>query len=163
MDRDGDFTEYVAARWSRLVRAAVLLGCSHAEAEDLTQTALTRCYGSWARVCKADNRDAYVYRTLVNCWAKDRRRRWHGEEPAAELVAEGVSDGIEHLVLQQDLLAALRRLTESQRVVLVLRYVADLTVPEVAEVLHVPVGTAKSRISRALAAIRLTDILEEIP
>ncbi|MDP9395063.1 MAG: hypothetical protein M3Q27_12835 [Actinomycetota bacterium] len=42
MGRDEDFTEYVAARWARLVRAAVLLGCSPAEAEDAVQTALTR-------------------------------------------------------------------------------------------------------------------------
>jgi hypothetical protein len=32
-----EFTSYVAARWGRLVRSAVLLGCSPAEAEDVVQ------------------------------------------------------------------------------------------------------------------------------
>jgi hypothetical protein len=39
MSRD-DFSDYVAARWPSLVRSAVLLGCTHAEAEDLVQTVL---------------------------------------------------------------------------------------------------------------------------
>jgi RNA polymerase sigma-70 factor (sigma-E family) len=161
MDRDADFTGFVAARWTRLVRAAVLLGCSQGEAEDLTQTALARCYVSWARVSRADNRDAYVYRVLVNCWVKSRRRRWWGEEPSDDLPPEQVRDTAEHTVLRLDVLNELRRLGENDRAVLVLRYVADMTVLEVSDVLQIPVGTVKSRISRALTALRLTHLHEE--
>jgi RNA polymerase sigma-70 factor (sigma-E family) len=163
MDRDADFTGFVAARWTRLVRAAVLLGCSPGEAEDLTQTALARCYVSWSRVSRADSRDAYVYRVLVNCWVKSRRRRWWGEEPSDDLPPERARDTAEHTVLRLDLLNELRRLSENDRAVLVLRYVADMTVPEVADVLQIPVGTVKSRISRALTTLRLTHLHEETP
>jgi DNA-directed RNA polymerase specialized sigma24 family protein len=41
-----DFSEYVAARRTSLVRAAVLLGCPQPDAEDVVQTALLRCFRS---------------------------------------------------------------------------------------------------------------------
>jgi DNA-directed RNA polymerase specialized sigma24 family protein len=75
---EDEFSEYVAARWPRLVRSAVLLGCSAAEAEDVVQTALTRCLVSWSRVQRADDRDAYVHRVLINTFTSARRRRWTG-------------------------------------------------------------------------------------
>jgi DNA-directed RNA polymerase specialized sigma24 family protein len=82
MDWDTEFTEYVAIRWAALVRSAVLLGCNVHDAEDLVQRALSRCYVSWPKVRTADNRDAYVYRVLVNAHADSRRRRWWGEQPS---------------------------------------------------------------------------------
>jgi RNA polymerase sigma-70 factor, ECF subfamily len=53
-----------------------------------------------------------------------------------------------------DLRAALRKLPIDHREALVLRYYLDLPLEEVAAVTGVPVGTVKSRINRALAAMR---------
>jgi RNA polymerase sigma-70 factor (sigma-E family) len=163
MGGDEDFTAFVAARWANLVRAAIMLGCSHAEAEDVTQTALARCYVSWGRVTSADKPDAYVYRVLINCWAKSRRRRWHTERflDAVPEVAEPDRSAVSDL--RRDLLASLRELSDAHRTVVVLRFVADMTVPEIAEVLQVSSGTVKSRLSRALDALRLIHVDEEIP
>lgn len=47
------------------------------------------------------------------------------------------------------MLAAINRLSYEHRVVVVLRYLADLSETRVAQVLSVPVGTVKSRLSRA--------------
>ena len=49
---------------------------------------------------------------------------------------------------------AFRRLPPDQRAVIVLRFYLDLTMPEVAETLGVPLGTAQSRLHRGLAALR---------
>jgi DNA-directed RNA polymerase specialized sigma24 family protein len=76
VDTDEDFSAYAAARWSALVRSAVFLGCRIEEAEDLVQTTLVKCYSAWRRVEKADNRDAYVYRMLLNNQRDSRRRHW---------------------------------------------------------------------------------------
>lgn len=81
MDHDGDFSAYVAARWGNLVRSAVVLGCTLDEAHDLVQTTLMRCYTKWAKVQRAENRDANVYRILINCHRDSRRRHWWGEQP----------------------------------------------------------------------------------
>ena len=75
-ESDDGFTSYMAARWPTLVRSLVTLGCEPHEAEDVAQSALLRCYASWERVCRADDLDAYVFRTMLNVWNKNRRRRW---------------------------------------------------------------------------------------
>lgn len=62
MDQDGDFSAYASARWGNLVRSAVVLGCTLDEAHDLVQTTLLRCYTSWGRVQRADNREANAIR-----------------------------------------------------------------------------------------------------
>jgi DNA-directed RNA polymerase specialized sigma24 family protein len=82
---DEDFSAYVAARWSALLRGATYLACSPTEAEDLVQATLIRCYRSWARVRRADRIDAYVHQVLVTTHATSRRRRWYGELPTDQL------------------------------------------------------------------------------
>jgi len=88
VDQDADFAEFASARWSSMVRSAVFLGCTIEEAHDLTQSALLRCYTAWRKVQKADDRDAYVYRVLLNCHRDSRRRRWWGNIPPAHLLTE---------------------------------------------------------------------------
>jgi RNA polymerase sigma-70 factor (sigma-E family) len=161
MRNDADFAAYMAARWPFLVRSLLLIGCPRHEAEDVAQTGLARCYASWDRVRKADDVDAYVYRTVLNCWHKSRKRRWWGEVPTEVLPEEpSTEDPTDQVLLRQALEVQLRRLTAEHREVLVLRFVADLTEPQVAEVLDVPVGTVKSRVSRALAHIDLAALRE---
>ena len=55
-------------------------------------------------------------------------------------------------------LAALRRLPADQRVILVLRFYEDQSEAETAQILGLPVGTVKSRTSRALAALRASGL-----
>ncbi|GAW49336.1 MULTISPECIES: SigE family RNA polymerase sigma factor [unclassified Nocardioides] len=161
MRNDADFAAYMAARWPFLVRSLVLIGCPRHEAEDVVQTGLARCYASWDRVRRADDVDAYVYRTVLNCWHKSRKRRWWGEVPTEVLPeAPTTEDPTDQVLLRQALEAQLARLSPEHREVLVLRFVADLTEPQVAEVLDVPVGTVKSRVSRALAQIDLAAVRE---
>lgn len=158
MTSERDFTAYVAARWAGLVRAAIYLGCSREEAEDLAQETLVRCYRAWDRVSRADRQDAYVYRMLLNGFTRSRRRRWRGEVPTADVPAGSV----EHDVTDQvDVGRVLARLSAEHREVLVLRYVADLSEAATAAVLGVPAGTVKSRVSRALAAVDRSSLSRE--
>lgn len=159
--RDEDFDSYMRARWGDLVRTLVSMGCEPHEAEDVAQTALTRCYRSWDKVRAAADVDAYVYRTLFNCWAASRKRRWWGEQPT-ETLPEGTVSGVaEGVVTRNSINGALARLTPDHRQVLVLRFGADLTEAQTAEVLGIAVGTVKSRVARALAAIDSSDLSEE--
>jgi RNA polymerase sigma-70 factor (sigma-E family) len=160
---DAEFTSFVAARWGALVGSAMLLGCTRPDAEDAAQTALVSCYQSWERVRRADRPEAYVYKVLMNTLARSRRRRWHGERPTAELPVSCVPDVSATSDTRADLARVLSRLTAQHREVLVLRFVADLTEHEVAELLGVAVGTVKSRTSRALAAVDAAALREETP
>ena len=153
MGTDEEFSEYVAARWPRLVRSAVLLGCAPAEAEDVVQTALTRCLTNWSKVRRADDRDAYVHRVLINTFTSARRRRWVGERPAAVLPELPVEDATAAFDATDALARSLARLTPDQRECVVLRYYAHLTEAQMAGVLGVAPGTVKSRLSRALKVL----------
>ncbi|MFI5730594.1 SigE family RNA polymerase sigma factor [Kribbella sp. NPDC051587] len=157
-----DFTEYVAARWQVLVRSAVLLGCAHAEAEDLVQTVLERCLLKWKRVSAVDDRDAYVHRMLVNTFFSARRRRWNGEKPSAVLPEHADHDRTAGVDDADLITRALDRLPPDQRTAVVLRYYAHLTEQQMASVLGVAAGTVKSRLSRAVKALAQDPNLAEL-
>ena len=157
-----DFSEYVAARWPTLVRSAVLLGCSHPEAEDLVQTALERCLVKWNKVRAADDCDAYVHRVLINSFLSARRRRWHGERPSAVLPESSGTDQTAGVDETDAVMRALDRLPTDQRTAVVLRYYAHLTEQQMASVLGVAAGTVKSRLSRAVKALAQDPDLAEL-
>jgi len=163
MDRDGDFSAYAAARWGALVRSAVFLGCSLDEAEDLVQTTLTKCYTAWHRVENADNRDAYVYRMLLNCQRDSRRRRWWRERPT-ELDPDrsATGDAAEAVALTDAVDRALGQLSRAKREVVVLRYYAQLTEQQTADALGIAPGTVKSRLSRALGQLAANPHLADL-
>jgi RNA polymerase sigma-70 factor (sigma-E family) len=149
-ESETEFSEYFALRWARLVRSAVLLGCSPAEAEDVVQAALTKCLVSWSKVRRADDRDAYVHRVLINTFTSSRRRRWTGEVPVAD-APEVQHDDVTATYDDADAVRrSLARLSPEQRTAVVLRYYAHLSEQQMASVLGVAPGTVKSRLSRAL-------------
>lgn len=160
MDRDAAFSEYAAARWRVLLRAGVLLGCSAAEAEDLAQQTLLRCYLKWTHVQRADDRNAYVARLQLNLLRQARRRRWTGERAAGHL-PEGVTDDATGRVDDADaLMRALAGLSEGQRQAVVLRYYLQLSEQQIADLAGVAPGTVKSRLSRGLDALAASPGLE---
>jgi RNA polymerase sigma-70 factor (sigma-E family) len=161
-DSDDGFTSYMAARWPTLVRALVTLGCEPHEAEDVAQTALTRCYASWGRVCRADDIDAYVFRTVLNVWNKSRRRRWWAEKPVEVLPERSDSADLDLADTRATIERALGHLSPAHRAVLTLRFVADLSELQTAEALGVPLGTVKSRTARAIEQIQHSDLREEL-
>lgn len=149
MDRDADFAAFANAEALRLARSALLLGASHHEAEDLTQTTLVRCYVYWSKVVGAADRDAYVMRVLLNEFARSRRRRWWNERPTAQLPDTSLADVTGEVDAADAVARALGRLGPGQREAIVLRYYAHMSEAQIAETLGIPVGTVKSRLSRA--------------
>jgi RNA polymerase sigma-70 factor (ECF subfamily) len=105
-----------------------------------------------------DNRrfEPWLHRILTHaCYAEARRRRqW--SEGIRLLPVEPASGSDEYLTVdhRDQLERALRRLTVEQRAVLVFHHYLGLSISEVAERLGIPVGTAKSRMHHATAALR---------
>ena len=162
MAHEDEFTEYVGRCWPRLVRSAILLGCTPPEAEDVVQMALTRCLVNWAKVRRAADRDAYVHRVLINTFTSSRRRRWVRERPTA-LVPEAIgSDPTDAVDLTDAVARSLDRLTVDQRTAVVLRFYAHLSEQQMAVVLDVAPGTVKSRLARALKVLADDPDLSEL-
>lgn len=162
MTRDGDFSEYVAARWPRLIRSAILLGCSETEAQDVVQTALENCLIHWRKVDRANDRDAYVHRILLNSFTASRRRRWTTEVALAQTPERTEADKTADVDQTDAVERGLARLPHDQRVAVVLRYYAHLSEQQMSAVLEVPAGTVKSRLSRALTSLAADPSLEEL-
>jgi RNA polymerase sigma-70 factor (ECF subfamily) len=125
-------------------------------AEDAVQVALVQVWRELPALRDVDRFDAWLHRILVNaCYAEARR----GRHFAADVVlldsdAPSAPDDILSVHDRDQLDRGFRRLPPDQRAVLVFRYALGLTVPEVADHLGIPLGTAKSRLSYATAAIR---------
>lgn len=160
-DSEAEYAAYVEQAWGTLVRAAVFLGAFPHEAEDLAQTTLVRCYTGWEKVTSADNRDAYVYRMLLNCLRDARRSRWWKDRAAAGDLDDGrraaVGDGTDAVAVADAVHRALSCLSKPNRDVVVLRYFVQLTERQTADALGVPPGTVKSRLSRSLAQLAAND------
>jgi RNA polymerase sigma-70 factor (sigma-E family) len=161
-ETDEEFSVFVAERWPTLIRAARLIGCSPSEAEDLVQSALVKCYVSWSKVRRADDRDAYVYRILLNTH-RSALRRMSSRETPVDLAHAVHRDAAEDAELSTSVERALARLSAQARQVVVLRYYVDLSERQTAEVLGIPAGTVKSRLARALIQLSEDPSLADLP
>lgn len=157
---EAEFTTFVRDQWRDLVRAAVFLGADAAEAEELAQSTLVRCHASWHRVREAANREAYVYRMLLNQLRDARRTRWWRSRVDV-VPAQEVEDASERVVMTDAVHRALAALAPPQRDVVVLRYFVQLTEAQTAEALGIAAGTVKSRLARALARLAASDDLSD--
>jgi len=150
---DEEFTAFVAARTSALLRVAHALTGNHHAAEDLLQTALTKAYAKWSRI--STDAEGYVRRILYRDWVSLwRHRRVRPETPVAVPVEEARADSADDTVLRLVVRDALRTLPPGQRAVIGLRYLDDLGEREVAALLGCSPGTVGSQTSRALRKLR---------
>ena len=152
-DRRVAFERLTAGSLDRAYRlAGVILG-SGADAEDATHDAVVQAWRAYATLRDPDRFDAWFQRILVNV-CRDRLRR-HRRAPVTELSPEG-SRGSDAYATVDDRLAldrAFARLNPDQAITVVLRYHLDLSLEDVAARMGVPVGTVKSRLHAALAAL----------
>src|ERR1700722_7742937 len=154
---DGEFRDFMHARWPAMVRLAYGLTGDQGHAEDVAQAAFARAYASWPRVQRSGDPDAYVRRIVIN----ENRNRFRKRRVAERLTDSALidvewTDATREYDGRSALVAGLRRLGHRQRAVIVLRYWLDLTEHETAAVLNCSVGTVKSQASRALATLRQT-------
>lgn len=150
-------TETYQAHYRSLLRLAALLLDDLSSCEDVVQEAFIRVHAARRRVREPEKTLAYLRQTVVNLSRSTLRRRILGlrllPKPMPDMASaeEGAYDALE----RDQLRTALRGLQRRQREVLVLRYYADLTEAQVAEVLGVSVGSVKAYGSRGLAALRI--------
>src|SRR5438445_9677116 len=175
--RSADFDEIVERYARRLFQLAFRLTVDHTEAEDLSQEALVRGYLELEQFRGESDLYTYLYRTLLNLWKNQlrRRRRWRmisldaASRGAASRMGGGTerSPGLdlpdrapgphERLVGHEQaekLHRALLDLEPDFRAVLVLRVAEGLDYEAIAEALGIPVGTVRSRLARARGRIR---------
>ncbi|MCP2260534.1 RNA polymerase sigma-70 factor, sigma-E family [Streptoalloteichus tenebrarius] len=154
--RDAEFADYFTARFDAARRTAFALCGDWGEAEELAQSAFVKVYARWRRI-REETVDAYLRKVLTHEFLNTRRRRRARERAVAEppeRVDARAAGSFHAAETRGPLLAALARLPDRQRAVVVLRFVQDLSIEQVAEAMGCSTGTVKSQASRGLAALR---------
>ena len=129
-------------------------------ADDLVQDTLMRAWANLDRFARGTNLHAWLFTILRNLAHSQYRKRKHEVEDADGSYAARLRthpDQQAHLDYE-DFRTALMRVPADQREALVLVGAHGMSYEEAAEVCHVPVGTIKSRVSRARN--RLVDLLD---
>jgi RNA polymerase sigma-70 factor (sigma-E family) len=155
-DADIAVEQLYAAHWRQLVRLSVLLVHDQALAEDVVQDAFVAMHGRWSRLRDPDKALAYLRQAVVNRSRSALRHRVVVERHARTKAAGEVSvDGPTVGGARRDAVRdALRRLTERQREVLVLRYYLDWSEAQIADALGISRGAVKAHAHRGSAALR---------
>ena len=123
-------------------------------ADDLVQAACERAIVAADSFIPDTRFDAWMFRILRNLWI-DQLRKKKTAGPQADLdeardVSVPSGEAASHARMQlAEVTAALQKLPEEQREVLVLVCVEELSYKDAAEVLSIPIGTVMSRLARA--------------
>jgi RNA polymerase sigma-70 factor (ECF subfamily) len=125
-------------------------------AEDAVQSAFISAWRQLDTLRDADRFEPWLHRILTRaCYAETKsQRRQAGGLMVGATDDQAVGDHAISVAERDVVERAFRRLKVEQRAVLVFHYYLDLPISEVADRLGLPLGTAKSRLHHAMAAMR---------
>jgi RNA polymerase sigma-70 factor (ECF subfamily) len=167
--QSGDIAAFdlLVRRWDRRIQGVVfrLVG-NHEEARDLSQEAFLKAYRALGTFKKESRFSSWLYQIAINA-TRDRLRRRRrrtdvsldeveeGGEPSLRDAGPSALELIESSDLSRAVAAAMASLPEEQREVVILKEYEELTFPEIAEALDVPLSTVKTRLYRGLGQLRV--------
>ncbi len=163
--RTGDldaFEEIVRARMDAVYRLSFAILGNEADARDAAQDTFVAAWRQIGRLQDVDRFEAWLQRVAVNAARmvhRSRRRRGVREIPAAEVAAAAPDRAAPDRAAPEpadvrSLSVALRALPIEQREILVLHHLEGRSVAELAGILEIPIGTVKSRLHTARAALQ---------
>ena len=144
----GEFDAFYGRSCDRLYRALALTLGDADIAADAVNEAMTRALERWDKVGGYENPSGWVYRVGIN-WGRSVQRQ-SNRRPRKALG----SASYEMCVPEPALAAAVAELPARYRTVVVARYYMQWTPAEIADSLHIPGATVRSRLKRSLERLR---------
>lgn len=142
-----EFSSFYREAFDR-VFAVVLAYCGNTDvAFDSTQEAFARAYSRWRRVAGADSPTAWVTTTAINVSRRQFRRRF---DQGSREVAIDPAPSTERI----DVMEAVRGLPDRQREAVILYYLLDLSVGQVADQMGLSEGAIKAHLFKARSSLR---------
>ncbi len=134
-------------------------------AEDALQNALVLAWRRLPKLRDPDRFEAWIHRILVHaCYDESQRTKtWRTSVTALPIDLPGGRDEASAIADRDELERAYGRIPVDQRAVFVLHHYVGLPLVEVAELLGIPAGTARSRLHYAIAGLRVALIAAAEP
>lgn len=163
--REAEFESAALPYLNDLYRMALRVTGNQSQAEDLAQETYLQAWKSFDRFEIGTNCRAWLFKILFNVIHHDRRRWFRfnlksfnraDEELDQVLVYEAP---VAPHITDEDVLLALDRTPQPYREVILLADVEEFAYKEIAEMLHIPIGTVMSRLSRGRKLLR-TELAE---
>ncbi len=134
-------------------------------AEDALQNALVLAWRRIPKLRDPDRFEAWIHRILVHaCYDElQRARHWTANVRVLPLGGLSTPDDSAAIADRDELERAFRLLTIEQRAVFVLHHYLGLPLVEIAELLEIPAGTARSRLHYAIAGLRVALMADREP
>lgn len=148
------FDEFYESYFDRVGRALVLAGADRDQAREVTQEAFTRALRHWRKVKDMDRPDGWVYVVAMNQLRdKWRRNERHRKRPPA--LDDDAADNTSAVATRLSVREAIATLPPRQRQAVVLRYLADLPLADVADAMGCATGTVKATLHQAMQRMRI--------
>lgn len=153
------FTALITGRIGRMTRTAMAIVGHEADARDAVAETLAAVWRELPRLRDVDAFDSWSRRILVHACRRVLRSRGRARvrevaiETASSVPADVAADSPDGVARRQALERAFDRLGANDRALLVLHHLDGRPLAEIARVLDIPVGTAKSRLYHARQAL----------
>jgi RNA polymerase sigma-70 factor (ECF subfamily) len=152
---DVEFDEFYVASSRRLLPALVLATGNLHDAQDCLQEAFVRAAARWRTVRSTASPEAWVRRVALNLATDGHRRRTVRRRLASQLIPPIAAEGPNEVAV--DVVRAVSELPAHERQAVILHYLLDMSVADVARELNRSENTIKTQLSRARA--RLGELL----
>ena len=150
------FETLLSPHLSNLYRQAYHYMGSVADAEDLLQDLLVHLYTRQDRLREVDNLPAWLNRCMYNRFVDGHRKQ--KRTPEHQLLDEQIADEgqakAEGSYYHREILQSMEQLSKVQRAVVSMHDIEGFTLPELSEVMNIPVGTLKSHLHRGRKKLR---------
>ncbi len=154
------FEEWAEGSLVALLRFARVLCSDRGLAEDVVQEVLIKVHRQWPRIAKLDQPETYIRKMVVNEYLSW-RRKWSRMHPVADVIADDhVADHSRTYADRDYLATAIAALPRQQRAVIVLRYYAAYSDPEIADLIGCGTSAVRAYAARALVTLRAAHHLE---
>ena len=150
---------YIKGHQEQFYRLAYSYAKNSEDALDIVQDAVVKAIEKQHTLRDPGTIRTWFYRILVNTSIDTLRRRGRVYYTDALPEPEGEPSQESRVLDEVALYAAIDRLSPDVRTVILLRFFEDMKISEIADVTRTPLSTAKNRLYRGLAALRL--VLEE--
>jgi RNA polymerase sigma-70 factor (ECF subfamily) len=153
---DGAFEDLVTARLPRTYRMALAIVGSEADARDAVQETWIAAWRQLRTLLDPARFDAWLDQILVNACRTTLRKRGRVREIALieEIDVAAPHPGPDAVTERDALNRAFSRLSVEQRAILVMHHLEHRPLATIADALGIPIGTAKSRLFTARAALQ---------